>query len=153
VRRFSCAIALFVTSAFVHSQTEPKHPASLPAIDWKCYASLSVSFAPADSIHQDLGLDGDNNHQPRIELHTVDNQILKVVENAWIPSQRTEYEVGLSKITEDFMRNNPVYAWRQELGYEVKIFAVNINDRLLSVTRVMKPPSPALNENQVLVCK
>jgi hypothetical protein len=142
-----------VASTSAHSQTEPKHPSSLPAIDWKCYVSFSVSFAPADSIFQDLGLGGDNNKQPRIELHTVDNITLRVVENAGIPSQRTEYAVDLHKITEDFMLNNPVYAWREELGYEVKIFAFNVNDRLLSLTQVMKPPSRALNENQVFMCK
>jgi hypothetical protein len=153
VRRFACALVLLVASAPVHSQTEPKHAASLPAIDWTCYSSFSVSFAPADSINQDLRLDGNNNKQPRIELHTVNNAILKVVENAWILSQRTEYEIDLNKITEDFTGNNPVYGWRRELGYEAKIFAFNVNDRLLSLTLVMKPPSRALNENQVLVCK
>jgi hypothetical protein len=152
VRRFVYALVLLVASAPVHSQTEPK-PGSLPTMDWTCYISFSVSFAPADSIHQDLRLDGDNNQKPRIELHTVDNVTLKVIENAGMPLQRTEYAVDANKITEDFTRRNPVYAWRQELGYEAKIFALNVNDRLLSLTLVMKPPSRAPNENQVFVCK
>ena len=46
-----------------------------------------------------------------------------------------------------------MYAWRQERGYEAKIFALNVNDRLLSLTKVMKPPSRVPNENQVFVCK
>jgi hypothetical protein len=153
IRRIACTLALLVASAPVHSQTEPQHPSSLPAMDWTCYVSFGVAFAPADSINQDLRLDGDNNHKPRIELRTVDNGILSVVENAGMPLERTKFEVDLSKITEDFTHRNPVYAWRQELGYEAKIFALNVNDRLLSLTKVMKPPSRAPNENQVFVCK
>jgi hypothetical protein len=152
-RRIACTLAFLVVSAPVHSQTEPKHPGSLPAMDWTCYVSFSVSFAPADSINQDLRLDGDNNRKPRIELHTVDNGSLTVIENAGMPLEKTKFEVDPSKITEDFTQRNPVYAWRQERGYEAKIFALNVNDRLLSLTKVMKPPSRVPNENQVFVCK
>jgi hypothetical protein len=112
IRRIACTLALLVVSAPVHSQTEPKHPSSLPAMDWTCYVSFSVSFAPADSINQDLRLDGGNNRKPRIELHTVDNGILTVIENAGMPLERTKFEVDLNKITEDFTQRNPVYAWR-----------------------------------------
>jgi hypothetical protein len=153
MKRFACAFALLAASAPLHSQTEPKHPSSLPAMDWTCYVSFSVSFAPADSINQDLRLDGDNNHVPRIELHSGDSGILTVIENAGMPLERTKFEVDLNKVTEDFTHRNPVYAWRQELGHEAKIFALNVNDRLLSLTKVMKPPSRVPNENQVFLCK
>jgi hypothetical protein len=112
-----------------------------------------VSFAPADSIDQDLRLDGDNNQKPRFELHTVHSGILTVIENAGMPLEKTKFEVDQNKITEDFTHRNPMYAWRQELGYEAKIFALNVNDRLLSLTKVMKPPSRVSNETQVFVCK
>jgi hypothetical protein len=153
MRRIACTLALLVASAPVHSQTEPTNTGSFPAIDWTCYVSFSVSFAPADSINQDLRLDGDNNHVPRIELHSGNNGVLTVVENAGMPMERTKFEVDRNKITEDFTHRNPVYAWRQELGYQAKIFALNVNGRLLSLTKVMKPPSRVPNENQVFVCK
>ena len=66
IRRIACTLALLVASAPVHSQTEPQHPSSFPAMDWTCYVSFGVAFAPADSINQDLRLDGDNNQKPRI---------------------------------------------------------------------------------------
>lgn len=152
MRHLFCLIAILASTS-AHSQTEPKHPSTLPMIDWQCYASFTVSFAPPDSSFQELGLDGDNLKKPRIELHTVAGVILKVIENPSILMTRKEYSVEPYKLTEDFSRKNPVFAWREDLGYQVKIFALNLNDHLLSITRVMKPPNRALNENEVLVCK
>ena len=145
--------ALLVFASPACAQPAPKIPTSLPTLDWKCYASFTVAFAPPGDSYQELGLDGDNLKKPRIELHTVDNLVLKVIESPTTPMLRKEYAVELYKITQDFSRANPVYAWREELGYQVKIFAFNVNDRILSQTLVMKPGVKALNQTQVLVCR
>lgn len=43
------------------------------------------------------------------------------------------------------------YSWREDKGYEVKIFAFNTNDRILSVVRVLKESTRASNTNVVHV--
>jgi hypothetical protein len=144
------AIAFAVTAG--HAQG-PQPPTTLPALDWKCYSSFIVTFAPAGSKFQQLGLDGDNLKKPRIELHVIGNQILKVIENPVIPETRKEYAVDLSKITQDFSRSNLVYAWRDEQDFYAMVYAFNVEDRILSRTRIMKSDVRALNETQVFVCK
>jgi hypothetical protein len=146
-------LAMLAVVGSAHAQPGPKSPSSLPTLDWQCFASFTVTFAPPDSKFQELGLDGDNLKKPRIELHVIGNHVLKVIENPTIPEIRKEYAVDLWKITEDFSQQSPVYAWREEQGYQVHIYAFNVEDRILSRTRIRKPEVRTLNENQVFLCK
>jgi hypothetical protein len=98
-------------------------------------------------------IDGDNLKKPRIELHTINNIIFKVIENPTIPELRKEFAVELSDMTQDFARANPVYAWREERGFQARVYVFNINDRILSRTTVMTPSMRSLNANEVLMCK
>jgi len=101
----------------------------------------------------EIGLDGDNFGNPRIELHVVANMVLKVIESPSIPVLRKEYPVELYKITEDFTGKNPVYAWRDDQGYQVRVFSPNVKDKVLSITRVMKQPAKGLDQNEVMMCR
>jgi hypothetical protein len=152
VRRFMLALALTL-AAYTANAQGPKPPSSLPSIDWQCYASFTISFASPGSKFHELGLDGDNLKKPHLELHVIHNQIFKVIENPTIPELRKEYAVELFNMTQDFSRRNPVYAWREEQGFQVKVYAFNVNDRILSRTTVLKPDAPSLDQNEVFVCR
>jgi hypothetical protein len=152
--RIILAVWVLMPCGSVRAQRGPEPPSSLPPIDWVCYASSTVSFAPPGDKFQQLGLDGDNLKKPRLELHVLaSGAIFKVIENPAIPEIRKEYRVELSNMTQDFARNNPVYAWREEKGFQVTIYTFNVNDKIVSRTRVMKPDARALDKTEVMVCR
>jgi hypothetical protein len=86
VLRFATALALTFAPCLTLAQSGPKVPSSLPTLDWKCYASVTVAFASRGSNFDELGLDGDNLKKPSIELRTIDNHVFKIIENPSITS-------------------------------------------------------------------
>ena len=144
-------LILLYLGAQASAQPAPRIPTSLPTIDWACFASFSVAFTGTNPNSQELGLDGDNLKKPRIALRTVDNRLLKVIENPTDAARRTEYAVELFQMTEDFTKKNPVFAWREDKSYQAKIYTFNANDKILSLVHLSN--GKALNQNTVFVCK
>jgi hypothetical protein len=137
--------------AQANAQPSPRIPTTLPSIDWNCFASFTVGFAGPNSTFQELGLDGDNLKKPRIALRTIDNRILKVIENPTDAARRKEYAVEMFQMTEDFSKQNPVFAWREDKSYQVKIYTFNVNDKILSLVQLTNGKVP--HQNVVHVCK
>jgi hypothetical protein len=144
-------LLLLFLCAEASAQPAPRTPTSLPTIDWNCFASFSVAFDGVNPNFQELGLDGDNLKKPRIALRTVDNRLLKVIENPTDPARRTERAVEMSQMTEDFVKKNPVFAWREDKSYQAKIYTFNANDKILSLVHLSN--GKALNQSVVYLCK
>jgi hypothetical protein len=130
-----------------------RRASTLPQMDWLCFASFTIAFSATNAGSDSLGVDGDNFKKPRIGLKTVEGHTLKIVEYPSDPARRKEYGRVASEITEDFSRSNPVFAWRDDSTSELRLYAFNHADRLLSITRISYVRAPNLSSTQVLTCR
>lgn len=130
----------------------PRRANALPNFDWQCFASVTAAFEPPGGKSPDIGLDGDNLKKPRFLLRTVDGHTLKIVESPENAAARKEHGKSASEITADFIGANPVFAWREEIPGQVRVFALNVDDKLLTVSAMTDSGWLKLNSVSTLKC-
>jgi hypothetical protein len=117
---------------------ELKRPASLPALDFSCYLSHTVTFTTLDSAGSELGIGGDNHGKSLYRFTTVGESMLKVVEFPDFYAMRKDYEKAISELSFDNAGNDSIFGWSEKEAMGIRIFVINQRDRIVSLLEI--PP-------------
>ncbi len=117
---------------------EPKRPASLPALDFSCYASQTVAFTTLESTGSELGVGGDIYGKPVYRFTTIGGSMLKVVEFPEFVSMRKEYSKTIPELSFGSSGSGYIFGWSDNEAMGLRIFTINQRDRLVSLLEV--PP-------------
>ena len=125
----------------------------LPNLDWACEQMFAVAYPLPGAKSDMVGLDGDNYSKPMYELHTVNGQVLKVIEYPKEPARRKEYGVPAHQITVDFMRRHPIFGWSTIDSTETHSYTFDVAHKIFIVSRILESSMLKAGYTTVFSCK